>query len=524
MHALSLIVVVLYYIIVVMTVVHVVMDNRQPAKTMAWALVIWFVPVVGIVFYLFFGRNTRKERLVSQRSLDQLSKRSMLEFVEQQNLCLPDEHKPVIDLFINQSFSLPFKDSEVRLYTSGYEFFPALLREIARARNHIHIDIYIFEDDALGMLISDALIAKARQGVEVRIIYDDVGCWNVSHQFFERMREEGIEVVPFLPVRFPSFTSKVNYRNHRKLIVIDGMTGFIGGMNFAMRYVNGKRRETRSGKKKPDRQWRDTMVQVSGGGVYSLQRTFLIDWYFVDRTLLSDRRYYPNNVQSSMLNAQSIMHNAQLAAAQDDAGNNCAFLRPGGKRPSAERSIEHCALLQTVTSSPVSPNSEIMQGYVRIILAAKHYIYIETPYFLPTEPVLFALKTASGAGIDVRILVPRDSDAWFTEWASRSFLRDMVEAGVKVSLYTAGFLHSKLMVSDDSICTCGSTNVDFRSFENNFEANAFFYGEGVAMSMKQMFLADECHSVPLNELPDRLHPRFSVRLWESLVRLLSPLM
>jgi len=491
MHELSLILVAIYYIIVVMIVVHVVMDNRQPAKTMAWALVIWFVPVVGIVFYLFFGRNTRKERLVSQRSLDQLSKRSMLEFVEQQNLRLPDEHKPVIDLFINQSFTLPFKDSKVRLYTSGYDFFPALLHEIARARNHIHIDIYIFEDDALGMLISDALIAKARQGVEVRIIYDDVGCWNVSHQFFERMREEGIEAVPFLPVRFPSFTSKVNYRNHRKLIVIDGQTGFIGGMNFAMRYVNGKRRETRSGKKDTYRQWRDTMVQVSGGGVYSLQRAFLIDWYFVDRTLLSDRKYYPNS--------------------------------GGFKVESRERALTS-KLLQTVTSSPASPNSEIMQGYVRIILAAKKYVYIETPYFLPTEPVLFALKTAAGAGIDVRILVPRDSDAWFTEWASRSYLRDAVEAGVKVSLYTAGFLHSKLMVADDSICTCGSTNVDFRSFENNFEANAFFYGEDVAASMKQMFLDDESHSVSFSELPDRLHPRFSVRLWESFVRLLSPLM
>ena len=515
MHELSLILVAIYYIIAVMIVVHVVMDNRQPAKTMAWALVIWFVPVAGIVFYLFFGRNTRKERLVSQRSLDQLSKRSMLEFVEQQNLRLPDEHKPVIDLFINQSFVLPFMDSEVRLYTSGYEFFPALLHEIGRARNHIHIDIYIFEDDALGMLISDALIAKARQGVEVRIIYDDVGCWNVSHQFFERMREEGIEAVPFLPVRFPSFTSKVNYRNHRKLIVIDGLTGFIGGMNFAMRYVNGKRRESRSGKKDAERQWRDTMVQVSGGGVYSLQRAFLIDWYFVDRTLLSDRKYYPNNAQ---LNLQSQTSNLkpQISNLKPQTSNL--------KSQTSNLKPQISNLLQTVTSSPASPNSEIMQGFVRIILAAKHYVYIETPYFLPTEPVLFALKTAAGAGIDVRILVPRDSDAWFTEWASRSFLRDAAEAGVKVNLYTAGFLHSKLMVADDTICTCGSTNVDFRSFENNFEANAFFYGEDVAVTMKQMYLDDESRSVPLSDLPDRLHPRFSVRLLESLVRLLSPLM
>ena len=480
MHGLNLLLVIVYQVIVILIIVHVLMDNRQPAKTMAWALVIWFVPVVGIVLYLFFGRNTRKERLVSQRSLDQLTKRSMLGFVEQHDLQLPEEHKPVIDLFINQNFSLPFQGSQISVYRSGYEFFPALLAAIARAKNHIHIDLYIFLDDALGCLVADALIAKARQGVEVKVIYDDVGCWNVSHRFFERMREEGIEVVAFLPVRFPSFTSKVNYRNHRKLIVIDGQTGFIGGMNIALRYVKGTGTQP----------WRDTMVQLTGSGVYALQRAFLIDWYFVDRTLISDRKYYPTRFT--------------------------AF----APQPSALTS----RLLQVVTSGPVMPYPEIMQGFVRIIMSARHYIYIETPYFLPTEPVLFALKTAAVAGIDVRILVPQKNDAWFAEWGSRSYLREAVEAGVKVELYTAGFLHSKLMVCDDNISTCGSTNVDFRSFENNFEANVFIYDEGVAQQMKQMFLDDEAESVSFASSSERLRPRFMVRLWESLVRLLSPLM
>ena len=210
---------ILYQIIAIIAVIHVIMDNRQPAKTMAWALVIWFVPVVGIVFYLFFGVNTRKERHVSERSMNQLTKRSMLEFAEQQNLHLPEKHKPLIDLFINQNLSLPFKDNKMEAYTDGYQFFPALLAAIHEAKNHIHIDMYIFAEDALGCLVADALIAKAQEGVEVKLVYDDVGCWNVSHRFFERMREEGIEVVSFLPVRFPSFTSKVNYRNHRKIIV-----------------------------------------------------------------------------------------------------------------------------------------------------------------------------------------------------------------------------------------------------------------------------------------------------------------
>ena len=464
-----------YQIVVILTIIHVVMDNRQPAKTMAWGLVIWFVPVAGVVLYLFFGVNTRKERFISQRSLDQLSKRSMLEFVEQKNLRLPEEHRSLIDLFVNENFSLPFKNNAYQVYTDGYAFFPALLAAIAKARDHIHIDIYIIADDPLGNLVADALIAKAREGVEVRLIYDDVGCWNVSHAFFERMRDEGIEVVPFLPVRFPSFTSKVNYRNHRKLVVIDGLTGFVGGMNIALRYVKGT--EQRAA-------WRDTMVQVTGSGVYGLQRAFLVDWYFCDRTLISNRKYYP---------------------------------------PSAE-DAQSLNITQMVTSGPVTPYPEIMQGYVRIILSAKRYVYMETPYFLPTEPVLFALKTAAAAGVDVRILVPLRSDTKFVEWASRSYLREVEEAGIKVCLYTAGFLHSKLLVSDDNISTCGSTNIDFRSFENNFESNMFFYGEEMATRLRDIFLDDERRSMALSDLPERMNPRFVKRLWESLVRLMSPVM
>ena len=356
---------VVYKIIVILAVIHVILDNRQPAKTMAWTMVIYFVPVVGIVFYLFFGINTRKERYVSDRSMNQLTKRSMLEFAEQQDLQLPEKHKPLIDLFINQNLSLPFKDNQVDILTDGYQFIHHLLADIRLAQNHIHIDMYIIADDALGELIADALIDKAREGIEVRLIYDDVGCWNVKHRFFERMREEGIEVRSFMPVRFPSFTSKVNYRNHRKIIVIDGKVGFIGGMNIALRYVQGTGKQS----------WRDTMLRVRGGAVYALQRSFLMDWYFVDRTLLSDRKYYPNNISGE--------------------SNNC--------------------LAQVVTSAPVTPYPEIMQGYVRIITGAKNYLYLETPYFLPNESVLFALKTAAMAGVDVRVICPRQSDAKFVE-------------------------------------------------------------------------------------------------------------
>ncbi|MBQ9645697.1 MAG: cardiolipin synthase [Prevotella sp.] len=475
-------------VVAIAAIVHVVLDNRQPAKTMAWALVIYFLPIVGVVAYIFFGINTRKERLVSRRSMDQLAKRSMLEFVEQRNLQLPEAHKPVIDLFVNQSFSLPFNNNKVDILTDGYQFFPALLRDLAQAQSHIHIDIYIFEDDALGRLLSDVLIDKARQGVEVRVVYDDVGCWSVPGRFFERMRENGIEIEPFMPVRFPTFARKANYRNHRKIIIVDGAVGYIGGMNFALRYVKGPKKGKKTKKEEAENSvpWRDTMMRVEGRGVYSLQRAFLVDWYFVDRTLMSDKKYYPTCLPSPQ--------------------HSCALL------------------LQTVTSGPLSPYPEIMQGYLRVIMAARKYVYIETPYFLPTAAVLSALKMAAQSGVDVRVLVPLKGDACFTEWASRSYLREAVESGVNVSFYSAGFLHSKLMICDDSIATCGSTNIDFRSFENNFEANVFIYDADVARRLKEVFLDDVRQSVPYMAMPHIVKPKFVVRLWESFARLFSPLL
>ena len=474
-----------YVLAVVGTMIRVLMDNRQPAKTMAWMLVLMFLPLVGIILYFFFGQNTRKERLISQQSLDQLTKRSMLEFAEQKDLMLPVQHEMLIKFFASQNWALPFKDNLVDVYTDGYQFFHALLQAIAQAHRHIHLDSYIFNDDELGNLLADALIAKAGQGVEVRVIYDDVGCWEVKGTFFERMRDAGIEVHGFMPVKFPAFTSKVNYRNHRKLCVIDGEVGFIGGMNIATRYVKGREVGKKKKNQEPQRRpWRDTHLRIRGGAVYGIQRAFLVDWYFVDRTLITNRRYYPE---------MDRLHR-----------NNC--------------------LVQIVTSSPISQWPDMMQGYVRILLEAKQYVYIETPYFLPTEPVLLAMRTAALTGIDVRVMIPYKTDAKLVEWASRSYVHEIVSAGVKVYLYQKGFNHSKLLVSDDSLCTVGSANVDFRSFENNFEGNAFIYDSAMALRIKEVFMNDVANSVLLDDVENLNHRPFYQRLWESLVRLLSPLL
>lgn len=465
---------VIYIAITIGGIVAVLMDNKQPEKTMAWILVLCFMPIVGIIFYLFFGQNTRKEKVISERSMDLLMKRSMLEFAEQENLHIPRRNRPLMKLFTNQNWALPFKDNEVSIFTDGYEFVSTLLYNIGQAQDHIHLDTYIIEDDPLGNLVADALIDKARQGVEVRLLYDDVGCWRVKDRFFNRMRAAGIQVYAFMPVRFPAFTGKVNYRNHRKLCVIDGKVGFIGGMNIALRYVKGTARQT----------WRDTHLCIRGGAVYAIQRAFLVDWYFVSRTLVTDRRYYPP----------------------------------------VDKTIDNNCLTQIVTSSPVSPWPDIMQGYVRVLLQAHRYVYMESPYFLPTEPVLFAMRTAALAGVDVRLIVPRHGDAKLVEWASRSYLMEVIEAGVKVYLYEPGFNHSKILVSDDNLSSCGSTNIDFRSFENNFEANAFFFNEGMALRLKKVFLTDQAQSTLVDDVSYFIKRPFLQRLLESLVRLLSPLL
>ena len=466
--------IVIYLIIVIGTIITILLDNRQPAKTMAWILVLVFLPMLGIMLYFFFGQNIRKQRLISKRSIDQLTKGTMLEFAEQKNLKLPDEYKPIIQLFANQNRAMPFKDNEVDIYTQGEDYFMAFIKAIGDAKRHIHIETYIIENDALANLIADMLIDKAKEGVEVRLIYDDVGSWEMPNKYFERLKKSGVNVRAFMPVHFPAFTGKVNYRNHRKLSVFDGKIGFIGGMNLALRYMKGT-------KKQP---WRDTHLRIRGGAVYAIQQAFLVDWYFVDRTLISSKKYYP--------------------AISPTINNNC--------------------IAQVVTSSPTSPWPEIMQGYIRILLEARRYVYMETPYFLPTDPVLFALRTAALAGVDVRLMLPKETDVKLVEWASRSYIPTIMQAGVKVYLYTNSFNHSKLLVADDSLCTCGSANIDFRSFENNLEANIFFYDKSLALRMKKVFLIDQEACMQIEKLTDLTHRPFFNRLWESIVRLLSPLL
>ena len=468
----STVVSLLFLLAVVATIVVVVMDNRNPFKTLAWVLVLVFLPVVGLILYFFFGQDTRRERLISKKGFKRLTKYPMLEFQMQESFKASEEKQhQLIRFFQRVNLALPFEGNSIKVFQDGSSMLQALLGAIKSAQHHIHIEFYIFEDDAVGRLVKDALIDKACEGVEVRVLYDDVGCWKVPHLFYDEMREAGIEARGFLKVRFPRFTSKVNYRNHRKLVIVDGRIGFIGGMNLAERYVKGVTWGI----------WKDVMMQVEGKAVYGFQTAFLTDWYATDHSLITSSSYFP---------------------PMEDKGTS---------------------LMQVVTSDPVGEWRDIMQGLLIAITSAQKYVYIQSPYLLPTESILLALKTAAAAGVDVRIMIPEKSDSRMVHWGTMSYLQELMEAGIKIYMYQKGFLHSKLIVSDDCLSSVGSTNMDFRSFEHNFEVNAFMYDRPSACMLKGIFLSDQKDAKLLHLKTWRMRP-WSRKVKESVIRLFAPLL
>lgn len=463
---------ILYSITILGLVLVIITENRNPLKTIPWVIVLVLAPGIGLLFYFVFGQDNRKQRIISRRTYKRIMKRPQEGKLPQDACAVPAPYQPLVTLLNNSNQSSLLYGSDITIYIHGGDKFRDLLDELDKATHHIHLEYYIFCDDEIGNRVKDKLIEKARAGVEVRVLYDDVGCWNVKDAFFNQMREAGVEVYSFLKVVFPLLTSKVNYRNHRKIVVIDGTVGFMGGMNIADRYEKGTGWGT----------WRDTHFRIRGKGVHGLQSAFLIDWYVVSKQLLNEKGYYP-----------------PATIYQEDN------------------------ILQIATSGPVGQWRTLLQATIFIIANAKNYLYIQTPYFLPTEGLNQALQTAALGGVDVRLMLPQRSDTRTANMATHSFIDEMIKAGVKVYFYTPGFLHSKLIVSDDSLACFGSANMDFRSFEHNFEINGFVYQPSFALQMKHIFLHDMHHCERL--IPSRWlkRPR-KQRIAESFMRLFSPLL
>lgn len=461
----------LFLIIWASSIVVVITENRNPVKTLAWVMVLVFLPIVGFVLYMLFGIDMRKEKIIGRRSLSRLMKEPLLNYKDYAAPKAPVPYEKLTRMMRQAGQAYLLAGNKVTPFTEFPTMLHDMLRTIASARHHVHVQFYIFMDDAVGCLLRDVLIDKVRQGVKVRILYDDVGSWKAKNSFFRSMQQEGIEVYPFGEVKFAALTRRVNYRNHRKVVVVDGKIGYIGGMNIANRYYKGL---AWGG-------WRDTHIRIEGMAVNALQTSFFVDWYYASRILVSEPVYFPKIAQYGHTD------------------------------------------MQIVTSYPMGEWKTIMQGLLQVISQSRHYLYIQTPYFLPTEPILMALRNAALAGVDVRLMVPKRGDSLLADLASHSYYKEVMKAGVKIYQYKPGYLHAKMLLADDNFVTIGSTNMDFRSFEQNFEINAFIYDPEVVKTMKRIFMTDQQQSVRIVPAEWSRRPLWN-RFWESLVRLLSPLL
>ncbi|PXY00910.1 cardiolipin synthase [Marinifilum breve] len=471
---------ILYALTIITTIIIVLLENRSPLKTISWTLVLIFLPVFGFVVYLVFGQSFRKRKMFSMKGLgdlkwlqvmsqDQKLRLDKSRFLKDERI---HEKKNIMTLLLNNSKALLSGYNKVTVLNDGKETFSEIFKSLRKAKDHIHLEYYIIEDGELASELLEILVEKAQSGVEVRVIYDDVGSWKLSKQFVETLEEAGVKVQAFLPVRFPILTSRVNYRNHRKIIVIDGTTAFVGGLNFADRYLNGI----------PDIGiWRDTHLKVTGESASSLQIVFLIDWYFVRQEVLINEKYLPY-----------------------------------------KKAKERC-LLQITASGADSDWASIMQAYFSAITSAKRNVYISSPYFMPNGSILMALKTSAMSGVDVRILIPNKSDSFMTYWGTLSYIEELLEAGVRIYFYKAGFNHSKIMTVDGILSTVGTANMDVRSFEQNFEVNALIYDEKITLELRERFLEDLQQSEEI-VLEKWIHRSKKQKMQESIARLFTPLL
>ena len=460
-----------YALTIVSIIGIVISENRNPVKSLAWVTVLLLLPMLGIVLYLFFGRNIRNQRKLSRRYRRRLKKRAPRSSINFRELNLPPETLQLIRLAHSVGSAPIYNASKVDVFVSGKEKFDSLKKDLLSAKKFINLEYYIFENDKIGTEISEILIQTAREGVTVRVIYDHVGSFTVKSRFFKKMREAGILIFPFFKVSFPQLGTRLNWRNHRKLCVIDGTIGYLGGMNIADRYIDG-------GKKFAS--WRDTHVRVEGTVVSALQYAFAVDWHFMGQPLIEEEFNTDNNTDSNIS-------------------------------------------VQMLTSGPTSQWSNISFMFHKAICSARRRIYIHTPYFLPTDSLLKGLTTAALSGVDVRVIIPRKSDSHLLDNASASYISECLRSGIKIYFYEAGMLHSKLIIVDDNFVTIGSTNFDFRSFEHNFEGNLFFYSQEFTNKMLEIFREDLKQSTRV--LPDTWSKRPLVRrAIESVERLLSPIL
>jgi len=447
-------------------------ERRDPTATWGWLLVLTLIPILGFILYLFIGMTPKKRKLFrrkqysdQQKNMSEEKKAELLEEIEGK---FEQLEKSIIRLGFEAKTTALVGYNNIKIYTHGKDKFKDLFNELKEAENFIHANYYIIQDDEIGDKFMNLLIEKAADGVEVRLLFDRMGCRNLSPHLLNNLKNAGGEAVSFAPYIFD-----INYRNHRKNVVIDGKIGYIGGINVGEEYL---------GKSKKFKDWRDTHLRLTGKSVDSLQHRFLLDWRFATGVdLLKDQKYFP------------------------------------------PKDLEDGSPVQIVSSGPDSRDEIIKLIYLKMIYGAEKSIYIQTPYFIPDQPVLEALNTAARSGVEVKLMIPDRPDHPFVYPANNSFIGHLLESGAKCYRYTGGFLHSKTISIDSRIVSIGTTNMDVRSFKLNFEINAFIYDRKIAEEHDQIFAEDLKNSREIT-LEDYENRGWTMKLRESISRLLSPLL
>jgi len=481
--SLSWIVGIIYGAILVIVCLRVIYETRSTTKTMAYLLFCIFVPVAGIIFYFVFGVNYWRKKLYDKKMsqdekiLAQLKKDISLyteESLEYKDVVSPDNGE-LAAMLIKDLKSPVTRKNRVKLLINGEQKFPEVMEVLRDAKHHIHIEYYIYEQDEIGKAIIELLIQKAKEGVDVRFIYDDFGSPSIKKKIERRMREAGVQVHPFHKVHFYLLANRFNYRNHRKIIIVDGQTAFTGGINVSDKYINNNQ--------KGKLYWRDTHLRIDGPGVFYLQYLFITDWNFCCPNSLKAEEFHfvPN------------------------------------------KKINDNIYVQIASSGPDSAQPSVLFSILQAIFLAKEEILITTPYFIPGDSINDALRVAALSGLSVKLLVPGISDSKFVNAASRSNYNDLLQAGVEIYMYQKGFVHAKTMVTDGKLSIVGTSNMDHRSFELNFEVNVIVYDEQFAGEMRKVFADDLKHAEKMD--PELWYKRSAYKQFpEKVARLFSPIM
>ncbi|MEO6404788.1 MAG: cardiolipin synthase [Ferruginibacter sp.] len=469
-----------YIIILVLVCLRIIFETFSSTKAWAYLFFCIFVPVIGIVFYISFGINYWQKKLYTKKSqeddkmLDTLKKEihQYNEAVVNLDDIENDENTELASMLVKDLQSPLTRNNKIKLLLNGEEKFPELMQCLAKAKHHIHMEYYIYEQDEIGTAIIELLIKKSQEGVKVRFIYDDFGSPSIKKKLEKRMHACGIEIFPFSKVHFYLLANRINYRNHRKIVVIDGITGFTGGINVSDKYINNKKGQL---------YWRDTSIRIDGPGVYYLQYIFITDWNFCcGKSIKPESAYFDHD-----------------ASITDDT------------------------FVQIASSGPDSVQPSILFSVLQAIFLAKKEILITSPYFIPGEAIVYALRIAAQSGLSVKLLVPGKCDSKLVNAASRAHYKDLLVAGVDIYVYNKGFVHAKTLVTDGSLSMIGTANMDHRSFELNFEVNAIIYDIAFAEKMRKVFFEDLAFSEKLNA--EEWYKRSAwTQLPEKLARLLSP--